>query len=159
MSAFFYFLFDFILREFFVLEKYFHVLLKSNSFGAFHFAIVGFCVYPLEAVYPFLKYIFFVGLFFEPLRSFSQLATAAAADANVQSHFLCRRPPEVRSVSVIKSKGLFQTLYIRDGQPKVVASGQYQKTCSDVQANIVRNLESSGWKCSNVSERAGHSDL
>jgi hypothetical protein len=78
--------------------------------------------------------------------------TLAQSGAKKMSFVMCRNKKVVRTVRTEKIGNEYHAIYSKAGTDKSLGSGQWIETSEKIVANVRKNLESSGWTCSEVSD-------
>lgn len=74
--------------------------------------------------------------------------TANAAVSDVPyAHVICKNQKIVRTIRVEKGPGKCSTLYTKNGQDQVIASGINATSCKKFMSDVQENLTKAGWKC------------
>jgi hypothetical protein len=78
---------------------------------------------------------------------FSVLTTSAAVSDVPFAHVICKNQKIVRTLRVQKANGKCETLYTKNGQDQVIASGWNATSCKKFLTDVQENLIKAGWKC------------
>lgn len=78
-------------------------------------------------------------------------ANAAISDVPI-AHVICKNQKVVRTLRVQKGNGKCETLYTKNGQDQVIASGINANSCKKYLTDVQGNLIKAGWKCRETKE-------
>ena len=78
---------------------------------------------------------------------FSVLSAQAAVSETPYAHVICKNQKIVRTIRVEKGAGKCETLYTKNGQDQVIATGINPPSCKKFLTDVQENLTKAGWKC------------
>jgi len=67
------------------------------------------------------------------------------------SYYICKSGASVRTIRISKKGNVCKTFYTKEGVDAMVSKSSNPQTCGDVAGRIKTNLESSNWKCKDIS--------
>ena len=79
--------------------------------------------------------------------SFAVASANAAVSGVPFAHVICKNQKIVRTLRVKKENGKCETLYTKNGQDQVIASGINANSCKKFLSDVQENLTKAGWKC------------
>src|SRR5688500_16686767 len=78
---------------------------------------------------------------------FSVITANAAVSDTPYAHVICKNQKIVRTIRVEKGEGKCETVYTKNGQDQIIASGNFPTSCKKFMMDVQDNLTKAGWKC------------
>lgn len=70
------------------------------------------------------------------------------------NYVMCQNGTIVRTVRIELDEQGCKTVYTKNGDDRVIGSGQFAISCTGFLGNVKKNLEAAGWSCKDISGAA-----